>query len=66
MTGLLLTDQAAGEPRATIDVDAIAEITSYAQYVEFSDRLRSLGFNEDTSPGAPLCRWIQGGTILMS
>ncbi len=45
-------------------MDAIAEITSYAQYAEFGDRLRSLGFNEDTSEGAPICRWIHGGTIL--
>jgi hypothetical protein len=64
VTGLLITDEAAGEPRGTIDVDAIAEITSYAQYAEFGDRLRSLGFNEDTSEGAPVCRWIRGATIL--
>jgi hypothetical protein len=64
LTGLLITDEAAGEPRGTIDVDVIAEITSYAQYAEFSDRLRSLGFNEDISEGAPLCRWIQGRTML--
>lgn len=64
VTGLLITDEAAGEPRGTIDVDAIAEITSYAQYAEFSDRLRGLGFNEDTSDGAPLCRWIQGLSVL--
>ena len=38
VTGLLIT----GEPRGTIDVDAIAEITSYAQYAAFGDRLRSL------------------------
>lgn len=64
VTGLLITDKAAGEPRGTIDVDAIAEITSYAAYAEFGGRLRRLGFNEDTSEGAPVCRWIQGGAIL--
>ena len=64
VTGLLITDEAAGEPRGTIDVDAIAEITSYAQYAEFGDRLRSLGFSEDASEGAPVCRWVRGGTIL--
>jgi hypothetical protein len=64
VTGLLITDDAAGEPRGTIDVDAIAEITSYAQYAQFGDRLRSLGFTEDSSEGAPVCRWIQRGTIL--
>ena|SRR5690348_5233299 len=40
-------------PRAD-SVDAIAEITSYAHYAEFINRLRSLGFHEDTSEGAPL------------
>lgn len=35
VTGLLITDEAAGEPRGTIDVDAIAEITSYAQYAAY-------------------------------
>jgi hypothetical protein len=45
-------------------VDAIAEITSYAQYAEFGNRLRSLGFNEDAREGAPVCRWIQSGMIL--
>lgn len=64
LTGLLITDEAAGEPRTTIDVDAIVEITSYAQYAEFGNRLRSLGFREDTRDGAPVCRWVQGGMIL--
>lgn len=64
VTGLLITDEAAGEPRGTIDVDAIAEITSYAQYAEFGDRLRSLGFSEDTRESAPVCRWLRGGMIL--
>jgi hypothetical protein len=64
IAGLLITDEAAGEPRGTIDVDAIAEITSYAQYAEFSGRLRSLGFKEDIREGAPVCRWIQGETVL--
>jgi hypothetical protein len=64
VTGLLITDGAAADPRTTFDVDAIAAITSYAEYAAFGDRLRSLGFLEDTSEGAPLCRWVQQGTIL--
>jgi hypothetical protein len=59
-TALLITDKAAAEVRPTYDVDAIAEITSYAQYVTFSARLRELGFREDTSEDAPICRWIHG------
>ena len=57
-TGLFITDKAAGEVRPTFDVDVIAKITSYADYAAFADRLRALGFKEDTSDGAPLCRWL--------
>src|SRR5947208_1859448 len=63
-TGLLITDPAAPSVRPTFDVDAIAEIASYAEYADFSDRLRGIGFLEDTSEGAPICRWISGQVIL--
>lgn len=64
VTGLLLTDKGAGDPRPTFDVDAIVEITSYAKYAVFGDRLRGLGFMEDTKEGAPLCRWVHQRTTL--
>ena len=51
-TGLLITDKAAAEVRPTYDVDAIAEITSYVEYAKFSEKLRGLGFREDTREGA--------------
>lgn len=58
---LFITDPAAGAPRPTRDVDVIIELGSYAEYVRLQERLRELGFREDTTPGAPLCRWgIQG------
>jgi predicted nucleotidyltransferase len=57
-TELFITDEAAAEVRPTFDVDVIAEITSYADYATFSERLRALGFREDTRRGAPLCRWL--------
>jgi hypothetical protein len=63
-TALLITDKAAAEVRPTYDVDAIAEITSYAAYVDFSERLRQLGFAEDADDGVPICRWRQQKTIL--
>jgi len=63
-TGLLITDKAAADVRPTYDVDAIAEITSYMGYTEFSKRLKALGFREDTREGAPLCRWCQETTTL--
>lgn len=59
-TGLMITDEAAASVRPTLDVDAIAEITSYAGYVDFSQRLRAMGFTEDTDKDAPLCRWQHG------
>lgn len=64
VTSLLVTDEGAGLPRTTLDVDAIAEISSYAEYAAFGTRLRELGFSEDHSEGAPLCRWVHSGTIL--
>ena len=63
-TGLLITDKAAADVRPTYDVDAIAEITSYMEYTAFSERLKGLGFQEDTREGAPLCRWRQEATTL--
>jgi hypothetical protein len=57
-TGLLITDPAASPVRATDDVDVIVEVASYAEYSRFSKRLRSLGFSEDTSEDAPICRWL--------
>ena len=63
-TGLLITDKAASDVRPTYDVDAIAEITSYVEYARFSEKLRGLGFREDTREGAPLCRWCLETTIL--
>jgi hypothetical protein len=63
-TALLITDKAAADVRPTYDVDAIAEISSYAAYADFSERLRKCGFTEDASEGAPICRWRQKKTIL--
>ena len=63
-TGLLIDDPAAAPVRGTYDVDVIAEIGSYAEYTVFSERLRALGFKEDSREGAPLCRWIHGALTL--
>lgn len=56
--GLLITDPANAPVRVTRDVDVIVELTSYREYAALSARLRELGFREDASPGAPLCRWV--------
>ena len=63
-TSLLITDPGAAPTRKTYDVDVIAEIVSYADYIAFSERLHALHFSEDTSEGAPVCRWRHGSMIL--
>ena len=35
----------------------IVEVTSYAEYARCSKRLRNLGFSDDSSEDAPICRW---------
>jgi predicted nucleotidyltransferase len=56
--GLLVTDPAAAPERATDDVDLIVELTSAVEFHRLGAQLRALGFREDTSPGALICRWI--------
>lgn len=56
-TGFLVTDAAAIAVRATRDVDLIVEATSRTAYHRLEGRLSRLGFEHDTSEGAPICRW---------
>ncbi len=54
---LLVTDPAAVRIRPTTDVDVIVQVTTRTEYHRFGERVRQLGFQEDRTPGAPLCRW---------
>ena len=63
-TGLLITDPAAPPIRVTRDVDAIVQIFSHSDYYQLSEKLRAKGFKEDTSDGAPICRWTTKNIIL--
>jgi hypothetical protein len=57
--GLLVTDPGAPTARPTMDVDLIIEIASTIEYeTKLRKRLGRRGFREDTSAGAPLCRWL--------
>ena len=60
-TTLLITDQAAPDVRPTLDVDVIVEIGSSPDYYRLGESLREIGFTEDASEGAPLCRWLIDG-----
>jgi predicted nucleotidyltransferase len=63
-TGLLITDPAAPPIRVTRDVDAIVQVVSRGEYYQLADKLRAVGFKEDTSDDAPLCRWLTENVIL--
>jgi len=63
-TGLLITDPSSAPVRVTRDVDVIAELASYGEYSALGEQLRSLGFREDDSEGAPVCRWTTGELLL--
>jgi hypothetical protein len=56
--GFQITDPGAAAERPTDDVDAIVDVVSQIDLYRLADKLRALGFREDTSPGAPICRWV--------
>jgi len=60
---LIVTDQASAPIRSTYDVDVIVA-ADYADYSMFCDRLRDIGFVNDTRPDAPLCRFLHGELML--
>lgn len=55
---LYADNPAASEIRPTIDVDCVIEISSRLQFAKMEENLRAKGFKNDTSKGAPICRWI--------
>jgi hypothetical protein len=61
---LYLDALSARDMRPTDDVDCVVEVTSQREYYQLSTTLRELGLSEDTSPGAPLCRWLCEGVKL--
>lgn len=64
VTGLMITDPAAAGIRPTRDVDAIADLTSYAMYIALSNQLRASGLTGDTTEGAPAGRWRHGNALI--
>lgn len=44
--------------RPTIDVDCVIELRSKTAHAKLEVNLRAKGFANDTSKGAPICRWI--------
>ena len=63
-TGLLVTSIRANQIRATEDVDVIAQVATITEYHGVESMLAARGFKHDTSPDAPICRWLGGGVTL--
>jgi hypothetical protein len=55
---LYADNPAASEIRPSLDVDCVIEIGSRLQFARLEENLRARGFINDTSEGAPICRWI--------
>lgn len=55
---LYADDPASSDIRPTQDIDCTIELRSYKEHTELEEDLRTKGFANDTSQGAPICRWI--------
>lgn len=64
VAGVLITDPALPEIRPTQDVDVICSVIARSDYHELGRQLRQRGFQEDSRPDAPLCRWCINDLIL--
>lgn len=47
--------------RPTLDIDLIINIVSKPEFANLENQLRKLGFANDLSEGAPICRWLYQG-----
>lgn len=61
---LYVDDLESANPRATIDVDCVVEVSSLGAFHNLEEELRQIGFKNDTSDNAPICRWKKGSLII--
>ena len=61
VAGLYVSDPAATDIRPTLDVDCVIELGSRLAYNKLEEKLRSIGFANDLSADAPICRWVYKG-----
>jgi hypothetical protein len=64
VAGLLITDPMQPAIRPTDDVDLVVQVTGRQGFYALEDDLRALGFVNDTSSSAPICRWRCGGIMV--
>jgi len=55
---LYVNNPAASDIRPTLDVDCVVELSSKTAHAKLEEELRAKKFANDTSQGAPICRWI--------
>ena len=55
---LYANNPAASDIRPTLDVDCVVELSSKTAQAKLEEKLRAKKFTNDTSRGAPICRWI--------
>lgn len=58
---LYVQHSGAAPVRPTMDVDLIINIVSKPEFASMEEQLRKLGFANDFSEGAPICRWLYQG-----
>jgi hypothetical protein len=61
---LYANDPAASDIRPTLDVDCVIELRTRLQHSRFEENLRTRKFVNDTSKGAPICRWVYKGILV--
>ncbi|MDR2914012.1 MAG: hypothetical protein LBV74_04120 [Tannerella sp.] len=55
---LYADDAELSDVRATLDIDCVVELSTMKSYYELEEELRKRKFRNDTTQGAPICRWI--------
>jgi len=55
---LYASDPAASDIRPTLDVDCVIGLSTRLEFYRLEENLRAKGFANDTSQGAPICRWV--------
>ena len=58
---LYSSDATAINPTTTYDVDCVVNISTYHEFRSFEEKLYEKHFKNDTSEGAPICRYIYNG-----
>lgn len=64
LNGRLQRENISAPARKSEDVDTIAQVTFYSEFIRMGEQLRELGFTESSERGAPVCRWVHGDLIL--